>query len=323
MSPPRRGFLLKFGIAGLGITVVDVINPQMLLAGCNAPNADDCCGQNGNTDDNCSDGFLGLGKNKDEACDIQGATEKDESCGAEINGQIDPDGNCGIEPGVTGSSDKDDACVEGGSEADASCGDCNDNHQTDDTCGDIIDGSADSDELCGHEHAGWPTGVDQDDNCQNVGDEDAGCGQHDNIYQGHNNDEDQGCDPNAQQETDAFCTGAETDDTCSADVVNSSNPDESCNETTTHADEGCKEIVDQDGNCGVDNDEDQCCSSEEMLGVTIWDTDNNCSETDSDQNCTNDGTDESCGIGAELGVPEPDETWPPEEECTLYEADGY
>jgi len=273
----RRQFIKNIGGLIFGLTLVDRTARQLLACPqCNSPGDNDTnCNSPGDSDAGCGNG------NKDEGCS---ASEPDENCHA--NG-----------PG-NGEGDKDQSCGELG--ADEGCGDCNDAHDTDDNCGQPLNGGNDPDEMCGHAHT---IGIDTDNNCQNVGDSDQGCGRHNGSGTSPVTDEDEGCNP-GHPDTDQNCIGQDSDDNCNTNGENTSTPDEHCQQSPSYdTDQACEQWFDEDEACGHSGtDMDQCCGGEDHSAP--WPV------SDEDQNCGHDfgggvfDCDERCGLPRTWPLPD-------------------
>jgi len=200
----RRQFIKNIGGLVFGLILVDRTARQVVACPqcVNQGDQDDSCNSPGDHDAGCSKGDPpGEGNyNKDEGCS---PSEPDEACHTKGPGG--------------GEGDKDQHCTDSGSDADAGCGDCNDEHDPDEHCGEPLGEGTDPDALCGHAHTG--SSVDEDDNCKNHGDNDQGCGTHTGPW-GTAEDTDQGCSPGPPHNSpDKNCgeidpTSTDTDDYC-------------------------------------------------------------------------------------------------------------
>ncbi len=263
----RREFVRRAGKAILAITVVDVVAGyprDALAAGCfeNPPDAN--CGETEN------DGHCGLAGDADQACGTisldancgnstasgttagPDGTDQDEACAANC-----ADNNCGIAqlPNSGVDTDVDESCALPAGSGDQSCGDCDDNHETDEHCN--VNG--DTDELCGHQHGDFIIngGITTDDCCSATV-PDAGCGTHTTEYGNTDADIDQHCgDPNPDMDCSKHPSGADAN--CNA----TSNP------STTSPDEHCG-VNDPDDACSHYDADESCVSGpkDDACGMT-------------------------------------------------------
>ena len=279
----------------------------------------------GDRDASCNDGggiFGGIGGEPDEGCAISspasGASGKDEDQNCQ------PSGGLGYDP-------------------DDSCGDCDDNHDTDDTCGNSHGGpggGSERDELCGHQHFG-PLG-NEDANCNKdqgggVTSIDEGCGRHNTSYGGYWTDTDQHCNPaeipGTSATADQNCASQQADAWCGVNrPAYSTSPDEVCGLVNQGGG-----LVDRDSACGQSGsiggskayDMDESCKTytpdpvDEACGAKAfgaYDADENCGRlvpatglTDVDEACGLTGVlqpedqDNNCGGGLGGGLTDPDD----------------
>ena len=188
----RREFVRRIGTAVFSIAIVDVAHEMtapkaMANLACGTANTPDsacggisgntdanCVGQGGDQDNNCNPGGLIYTADIDQNCSKAaatgapkagpGKTDPDDHCSAKFR-----DLNCGIAQGKgSGVLDKGESCSK--TVTDNSCGDCDDMHQSDQTCGNMVGGVVDPDNLCGHAHWRGPPG-----GLTNQGDEDQAC----------------------------------------------------------------------------------------------------------------------------------------------------
>ena len=288
----RRQFIKNLGGLIFGLTLIDRTAHQVFACPpCDSPGDNDAtCNSPGDHDAGCTKGDPpGEGNyNKDEGCS---ASEPDESCHTKG-------------PGL-GKGDEDGSC--GALGADEGCGDCNDEHDKDDNCGEPLGGGTDPDAMCGHAHT---SGIDTDDNCKTAGDNDQGCGTHTGPW-GTEEDDDEGCSPGPPHNSpDKNCseidpTSTDTDDCCvpsSKDMPNTTTPDEHCQTGGTgkpyDEDNACSQWFDIDEACGhSDTDQDQGCGGYDTSVPLVH-------KSDPDQNCG--GTiggglhdaDDRCGLQA-------------------------
>ncbi len=235
---------------------------------------DSNCG-NGNKDAHCG-GYDNGSFDKDDNCNKEAATyDKDNSCysggnhantdnSCELNST---DANCYIRQAVN-SNDHDETCST--THPDNSCGDCDDNHDTDEHC--AVNG--DPDGLCGHQHGDVPFyngGVSTDQNCSATS-VDGGCGTHTTSYGNTDTDIDESCTATIPS-SDANCSNLTSDSTCGSTRANPS---------TTSPDEKCGNVVN-----GVKDD------------------DGACGHYDADESCGNGNVDSACGKTNIEGLPDP------------------
>lgn len=199
--------------------------------------------------------------------------DRDQSCSS-----TEADEGCWLTPSNSGNAakDPDQHCAVSG-DVDNACGDCNDAHDTDQSCGLAgSGGQRERDELCGHAH--YELGH-EDARCNVAGNADEGCGFHNTTYNYPPNwdDDDQACScSEGGSDTDAHCSGG--DSTCNArQPAYSTSPDESCNDSGDH-DEACgaghsvneDRAYDQDQSCGGGEVDESCGAG------GLWDGDDNC-----------------------------------------------
>jgi hypothetical protein len=268
----RRTFLRKVGAVAFSALIVDATTDH----------ASASCGCGGGvTDDNCASGVSDLN------CGVpQDHSDTDESCSSSSGWS---DENCYIVL-EEGAHDEDENCTAANNHTDNACGDCNDNHDSDEHC--AVGGTSDSDQMCGHQHYNqYP--MDTDDNCANdTTVTDVGCGYHDNGFGGGSpvTDADDNCYETLEQ-PDQNCTNQAHDAYCETQQYTTS-PDESCNVSTQNStDEACMQEFDSDEHCNSGTDSDEHCydgwvghdsdehcgvggDTDEACSVVPWDTDN-------------------------------------------------
>jgi hypothetical protein len=191
----RRSFIKRIGNAVFSVTVVGWIamSPKIAYA-CGEGVSDSNCGSNwfgGSSDANC-----GIGEDPDNNCGTWNSSSNDGNCGNPSSGGVSTggpngtdqdeacttsvvDSNCSINqvPNNGTGADVDESCGNVYMNPDESCGDCDDNHQSDEHCGKPMAGGKDPDDLCGHQHYTEIFGESQDGVCSTT-ESDAGCGAH-------------------------------------------------------------------------------------------------------------------------------------------------
>jgi hypothetical protein len=176
----RREFIKRVGAFVFSLTLLSQAKP--LLASCDGEcdgtPPDTSCDSPGESDGSCGwwdgDGGCGAGE-RDNNCGDSTSRDTDQNCEPPCSDTYDPDGDCNML----------------GDSNDASCGDCDDNHDTDNNCARPAPGD-DADNLCGHPHN---IGLDEDDNCTTTHGPDSYCGTYSFDYQwfGPITDTDQAC----------------------------------------------------------------------------------------------------------------------------------
>lgn len=278
----RRQFTKNIGGLIFGLTLVDRTASYVFACpSCSNPGDNDAnCNSPGDPDAGCGGG------NEDEGCS---ASNEDQNCHTKDPGE--------------GEGDEDQSCGSLG--ADEGCGDCNDAHDDDDNCGEPLGGGTDPDAMCGHAHA---SGIDTDDNCQNVDDNDQGCGIHTGPW-GTEEDDDEGCNP-GPPDTDQNCDEEDSDDNCNTNGPNTSTPDEHCGTAPEDHDSACEQYFDIDESCTAysGNDMDESCGGKDTSAYPII-------VSDEDQNCGHDfgggvfDHDDRCGLPRTWPLPDwPDNT---------------
>jgi len=320
-QPTRRDFFRYIGSFLFGATLVDRTARQVLASPpCQYQgDQDDACDSPGDNDQGCGYG------NTDEGCTNSGWWyNEDQNCAYErVGGKDDNDGACGVSndednachrraPGID-NGDEDQSCTQMSGPSlneDQGCGDCNDNHDKDNNCGESLGGSTvDSDQMCGHAHTS-PWGGDADNNCKVSGNPDSGCGSHNGPVGNDWTDPDQGCQSNPEPppaDTDLNCTGEASDSKCEPGAGNTSIPDEHCSGTegSYDRDQACEEFFDEDEVCSAEGntDVDEGCGGEDRSGLT------SSFQSDPDQNCAEElpaeGYDEDSQCGLRSGSASP------------------
>jgi hypothetical protein len=161
---------------------------------------------------------------------------------------------------------------------DESCGDCDDNHNTDEHCGQTTTGNTvDPDDLCGHQHWTETFGESQDGVCSTT-ESDVGCGAHTTEYGGTWSDPDQHCSGTTGTNADRNCSTLSKDDTCAAlSNPSTTSPDECCG-GVNDLDEACSRY-DKDESCGNKNTRDEACGTTPVSVLSYTDIDNHCGKS--------------------------------------------
>lgn len=300
----RREFLRTVGATVFSVALVDVADPAMVAdvafaqSGCSTVTPDAACSAS-NTDEHCGYAKPGGGVDKDESCSTSANDEScqsantgevdescstsnaDDNCGRPYNGDtkysdvdescqaVNTDENCQIQQVPKPQHDADQHCTATGGDADASCGDCDDTHESDEHCGKPLAGGAtDPDDMCGHQH--WVTH--HEDQVCSATQADVGCGIHTTVYGGTDTDPDQHC---TGTNADMNCTGKASDANCTPYP----------NPSTTTPDEGCNTTGDVDSACGHYDADESCggAATDEACGLHFGVIGSN---TDTDENCT-------------------------------------
>lgn len=264
-----------------GYTTSGAIDPD---EGCRGSpyDADQSCGQisrdvdqacsSTDEDQNCNKPYSTPGlTDLDNSCT---STSLDESCGGNTTDEscstTSTDENCSVARNPP-ANDVDQSCTGSGAETDEGCGDCDDNHDTDQHCGQPVKGALDPDDLCGHQSFfGW---YDSDDVCgATVADQ--GCGVHKGPYTTVTKDDADGhCGVGGA--ADMNCTTKASDANCAA----------ATNPSTTAPDEQCSG-TDEDGACNH-YDRDESCGGGGLPGGA-------------------DLSDQACGTYGAIGSADPD-----------------
>jgi hypothetical protein len=259
--------------------------------------SDSNCGSNwfgGPSDANC-----GIGKDPDNNCGTWNSSSNDGNCGKPSSGGVSTggpngtdqdeacttsvvDNNCSINqvPNNGAGADVDGSCGNVYMNPDESCGDCDDNHQSDEHCGKPIAGGKDPDDLCGHQHYTEIFGESQDGVCSTT-ESDAGCGAHTTQYGGTWVDPDQHCSGTTGASADRNCSTLSNDDTCAAlSNPSTTSPDENC--SLSDSDDACSRY-DKDESCSMNYSKDDACGTTTIKWVSDpIDDDENCGRTASD-----------------------------------------
>jgi len=297
----RRRFIRLVGGSVFALAVLDIpdIGANQALAqsggGCGSGTADQSC-SGSNNDENCG---LGTPVDQDNSCSSLNNDEScnsapgdyDQSCSSSNNDEAcgqgstqsptgkDPDATCSSTNSDEGcsisqvpapSNDGDQNCNATNADADQACGDCDDNHDSDEHCGRPLNGATDADDLCGHQH--W-VGHDEDDTCSATT-SDQGCGTHTTVYGGTDDDPDQHC---VNGNADMHCTAPGPDSNCDAATnPSTTSPDETCG--AADPDQACGHY-DADESCSATAVDQACGEHFGVFGPTV----------DTDQNCTAQG----------------------------------
>lgn len=236
------------------------------------------------------------------------AASPDNAC---VAGGVEPDLGCHMtphpQPAAPGQNlhDEDNTCAQIFEglylDVDNACGDCDDNHDTDQSCGKALivgQPARDRDELCGHPHY---FGGNEDQRCgksasatPGINYSDEGCGTHNPVYTfpGAWTDPDSNkgnLQENGTVDPDNDCSSGSADQNCNVQhPAYSTDPDEKC--SSTDVDQACgvqnsgpgtNPVYDQDESCGSGNADEACGGN----AVPFHDFDQNCSATDSDEGC--------------------------------------
>lgn len=229
------------------------------------------------------------------------------------------DGSCYITGAPNITHDPDDDCGFR-MEVDQACGDCDDNHDTDQNCANTVGPIRDRDELCGHQHFNIPftDTYDDDNRCARLAPgftdrymPDEGCGIHRSAYNDSSVDPDGAVGltmVDGSVHVDQNCASQANDATCGQNPpAYGSSPDENCKRGPYDPDQGCgsggsgtqgTNNYDIDEACGKAGqggtppyDKDEGCGGGASAGgglVGGWDTDNACQvgpPYDKDENC--------------------------------------